>query len=240
MCRREGLGDVLADGSAQAAKKIGKNASDYLITVKGQEAPAHMPQSKKALALIYSVNPFGADHQSCEHDPFYEEGGLDVYYQHLSEIGLDKIQQPGSFNEEKARFIFLTECYYSALDSYNLCQFVWSPSWTIFGPKDAAQMLSAATGWDVTTDEVLLIGERRLNMLRAFNAREGFTRKEDVLPKKFYVPQKGEGPTAGVVVDAEMLEHLKDVYYGLAGWDINLGVPTPETLKKLELEWVEF
>lgn len=239
IARREGLGDWLADGSASTARKIGKNASDYLATAKNQEAPAHAPQSKKSLALIYSVNPFGADHQSSEHDPYYEEGGADNYYQHLAEINLEKIQAPGTMDDEKVRFAFLTECFYSALDTYNLCQFVWGPAWTLYGPKDTAEMLSAATGWDISVDEILRVGERRLNMLRAFNTREGLTRKEDTLSKKFFKSLKGTGPSAGVAVDQAELEHQKDVYYALAGWDVGRGVPTRESLKRLELEWVE-
>jgi aldehyde:ferredoxin oxidoreductase len=74
MGKREGFGAVLADGSERAARHIGKHASDLLITVKGSESPAHMPQAKKSLSIIYAVNPFGADHQSHEHDPYYEEG----------------------------------------------------------------------------------------------------------------------------------------------------------------------
>ncbi len=70
--KRDGFGDVLAEGSAVAAEQIGRGASERTITVKGAELPAHMPHVKRSLALIYAVNPFGADHQSHEHDPFYE------------------------------------------------------------------------------------------------------------------------------------------------------------------------
>ena len=69
--KREGLGDLLANGSAYAAKHIGKGAEDLVVAVKNHELPAHMPQVKRSLALIYAVNPFGADHQSHEHDPSY-------------------------------------------------------------------------------------------------------------------------------------------------------------------------
>ena len=68
------LGRVLSQGSERAAKTWGNGADECLITVKGAEAPAHMPQAKRSLGLIYAVNPFGADHQSSEHDPYYEEG----------------------------------------------------------------------------------------------------------------------------------------------------------------------
>jgi len=129
---RKGFGDVLAEGSNRAAEKIGGNASDYLITVKGTEVPAHMPQAKKTLSIIYAVNPFGADHQSHEHDPVYEEGTSELAKNRLAKLGLDKIQPPGSLNDEKVRFTYITELYYSALDTYNLCQYVFGPAWNLF------------------------------------------------------------------------------------------------------------
>ena len=84
---REGFGDVLANGSRRAADLLGQG-HDCSITVKGAEAPAHMPQAKRSLALIYAVNPFGADHQSSEHDPMIEEGASDLYLERLKLLGL--------------------------------------------------------------------------------------------------------------------------------------------------------
>jgi aldehyde:ferredoxin oxidoreductase len=236
--RREGIGDLLAEGSARAAEKIGPQAEEFLVTVKKTELPAHMPQAKKSLGLIYAVNPFGADHQSSEHDPMYEEGGLPHYYSRLAEIGLTEVQKPGTMTDEKVRFAYLSEVFYSALDTFCLCQFVWGPAWQLYGPQDMADMLSAATGWDITVEEIMQVGERRLNMLRAFNAREGFSRKDDVLPKKLSKPLQGNGPSAGVTCLQEDLEHYKDVYFNLACWEPKTGNPTREKLNILGLEWI--
>jgi aldehyde:ferredoxin oxidoreductase len=233
IARREGLGDLLADGSAAAAERIGQGAEEFLITIKGTELPAHMPQAKKTLSVIYAVNPFGADHQSSEHDPMYEQGGLPHYYARLAQIGLDQVQEPGSMNAEKVRYAYLTEVFYSALDTYCLCQFVWGPSWQLYGPQDVAALLRAATGWDVTLEEVMQVGERRLNLMRQFNAREGFTRAADVLPKKLTRALQGQGPTAGVACSPEDLEVWKDIYYALAGWDKASGNPSTEKLAAL-------
>jgi aldehyde:ferredoxin oxidoreductase len=237
--KREGLGDVLAEGSERAAKRIGKNASDYLITVKGEEAPAHMPHSKKSLSLIYAVNPFGADHQSHEHDPCYEEGAPALYLKRMAMIGLNKPPPPGSMNEEKVRLTYITQVFFSALDSYNLCQFVWGPSWELYGPDDMVAMLRAATGWDITLDEFMQVGERRLNMLRAFNAREGIDRKADVLPKKFAQPLRGTGPTAGVFFDPKEDAKWRDAYYRMAGWSVRTGNPGKRKLAALGLDWID-
>ena len=238
MGRREGFGERLADGSARLAEQLGPAAQEFLVTVKKTEMPAHMPQAKKSLGIIYAVNPFGADHQSSEHDPMYEEGGFGYYYERLAMLGLKEVQAPGAMNAEKVRFAYLTELIYSAMDTYCLCQFVWGPSWQLYGPQDMADMLSAASGWDITVEEILQVGERRLNLMRAFNAREGFSRAEDILPRKLTRPLRGEGPTAGVVVDLAELENYKDIYYTLAGWDKQTGNPSPQKLASIGLEWV--
>jgi aldehyde:ferredoxin oxidoreductase len=235
---RQGIGDLLAEGSARAAPRIGKGAEDYLITVKGSEAPAHMPQAKKTLGLIYAVNPFGADHQSHEHDPFYEEGVNEFYLTRLAHLGLTNPQPVYSWNDEKLRYAYLTELFFSALDSLSLCQFVFGPSWELYGPAEMAELLSAATGWQFGVQEILEIGERRLNMLRALNAREGFTREDDRLPKKFLKPLQGTGPTAGVFWKKEDLERTKDQYYRMAGWEVDTGNPGPDKLRQLGLEWI--
>jgi aldehyde:ferredoxin oxidoreductase len=238
IARREGLGNLLAEGSARAAEKIGPQALAYLVTVKKTELPAHIPHAKKSLGLVYAVNPFGADHQSSEHDPMYEEGGLPHYYQRLAQIGLTQVQQPGSMTDEKVRFAYRSEVFYSALDTYCLCQFVWGPSWQLYGPQDLADLIRAATGWEFSVDEILQVGERRLNMMRAFNAREGFTRADDRLPQKFSRSMQGTGPTAGTTYSPEDLEHYKEVYYQLAGWDAATGNPPPQRLEQLGLEWI--
>jgi aldehyde:ferredoxin oxidoreductase len=97
-------------------------------------------------------------------------------------------------------------------------------------------MVRAVTGWDITLDELMAVGERRLNLFRVFNAREGFGRKDDRLPKKFYKKLAGTGPTAGMALDPEELNLAIDQYYQLAGLDAN-GTPTTEGLKKLDIEW---
>ena len=82
----------------------------------------------------------------------------------------------------------------------------------------------------------MTVGKRRLNLLRTYNAREGFDRKDDQFPKKFYQPLSGTGPTAGMAVTHEEMETALDEYYKLAGFTNN-GIPTRETLKALDIEW---
>lgn len=231
------FGLLLGQGSAMAAKTWGPEAEECLITVKGQESPAHMPQAKKSLALIYAVNPFGADHQSSEHDPMYEEDAGERYLERLARLGLESPQPYGDFGKEKVRFACRTQIFYSMLDTLDLCQFVWGPAWTLYGPDETVELVRAVTGWDIDLEELMRIGERRLNLLRIFNAREGFTRKDDSLPKKFFIPLGGSGPTAGVKIDRQAFESNLDYYYELMGWTKD-GIPTHAKLSELGLDWV--
>ena len=237
MLNAEGeFGKTLGQGSERAARIWGNGAEEYLITVKGAEAPAHMPQAKRSLGLIYAVNPFGADHQSSEHDPYYEEGVADLNLNRLKMIGLGEPQPGYSLTPEKVRFAYLTEVFYSMLDSVELCQFVYGPAWTLYGPAETVDMIRAVTAWDVTVEELMAVGERRLNLFRAFNAREGLDRKADKLPKKFFKQLQGDGPTAGIALTHEEIEAAIDEYYRLAGWTDN-GIPTPQTMERLDLAW---
>jgi aldehyde:ferredoxin oxidoreductase len=230
------LGAVLAEGSARAAQQWGSAAEECLVTVKNEEAPAHMPQFKKSLALIYAVNPFGADHQSSEHDPMYEPGASDLYLTRLAALDLQDLPEAGSLGAEKVRFATYTQRFYSMMDTLGLCQFVYGPAWCLYGPSETVEMVKAVTGWDVSLYELMKVGERRLNLLRLFNAREGFDRKDDRLPRKFFKPLKGVGPTAGVAVNPQELEAALDLYYQLNGWTAD-GVPTPAKLADLGIAW---
>ena len=227
IARREGFGNILAEGSAKAAEMIGNGTEDLVVVGHRQEAPAHMPQVKRSLGLIYAVNPFGADHQSSEHDPSYE-----WYPERMEEIGLTDPQPADNLNEEKVKFALTTQKLYSALDSASMCQFVFGPSWHLYGPDQFLEAIQLITGWDMDMDELIEVGERRLNMMRWFNAQTGLTREDDKLPKKFYQALQG-GPSDGVKLTEEELEAAKDMYFEMAGWDVESGNPTEAKLAEL-------
>jgi aldehyde:ferredoxin oxidoreductase len=231
------LGRLLGQGSERAAAAWGNGTDECLVTVKGQEAPAHMPQAKRSLGLIYAVNPFGADHQSSEHDWMIEEGlASDLYMSRMALLGMPERLPALSLGPEKVKFAYITEAFYSMLDSLELCQFVWGPGWTLYGPQETVDMVNAVTGWDVTVDELVKLGERRIHLMRVFNAREGIDRNADTLPKKFYKALQGEGPTAGIALTHEEIEAALDEYYRLAEMTHN-GEPTRGKLEKLDLAW---
>jgi aldehyde:ferredoxin oxidoreductase len=233
--RREGFGDRLAEGTGRLARELGPEAVALAVVVKDHDLPAHAPQVKHSLGLIYAVNPYGADHQSSEHDPAYE-GDFESYAERLAALDLLEGQPTFSLGPEKVRFALYTQWLYSLMNSVNVCQFVWGPAWQLYDANQLTEMVRVVTGWDVSLWELMQVGARTVNLQRAFNAREGLTRADDVLPPKLFEPLKG-GPSDGFQVDAEALEQAKDTYYAMCGWDAD-GVPTRAALQALSLGWV--
>lgn len=228
--KREGFGKVLGEGSARAAEILGVG-QDLVVAVKKQEYPAHMPQVKRSLGLIYAVNPFGADHMSSEHDNGYE-----TYSSRLAELGLVDPQPARVLNAEKVRFAIYTQLVYSLMDTATVCAFVYGPSWQLYNLEQFTEMIGAVTGWNVNLFELIKVGERRLNLMRAFNAREGVGREADTVPKKLAQGLQG-GASDGVIVTVEEIEAAKDLYYEMLGWDEN-GLPRRAKLEELALGWV--
>lgn len=235
--KREGIGNILAEGSYRAAQKIGKGAEKYSMSVKKQELPAHMPQYKPSLGLIYAVNPFGADHQSSEHDPVLTLPPESQARKNLAMIGIYKGYDDNfELDDEKTRFAFNTQCLESTIDTLSLCQFLWGVA-ALYGPKDLISLAKYGIDWDTSLYELMEIGERKINMMRHFNAREGFTKEDDTLPERLFEPFK-DGPSKGVALDREKYEKSKELYYEIAGWDKKTGNPTEGTLKRLSLGWL--
>jgi aldehyde:ferredoxin oxidoreductase len=119
-----------------------------------------------------------------------------------------------------------------------VCQFVFGPAWHLYGPDQLVKAARAVTGWGVSLYELMQLGERRLNMMRAFNAREGIGREADTLPKKFFkYPLKG-GKSDGYVIDYEEWQRAIETYYAMSGWDVKTGYPTRTKLEALGIGWV--
>jgi aldehyde:ferredoxin oxidoreductase len=226
---REGLGEVLGKGSARAARELGVG-ENLVVAVKNHELPAHMPQVKRSMAVIYGVHPGGADHTVFEHDPGYLENP-----DRVGQLGLHDPQPADVLNAEKVRYALYTYQMVSAVDSLSLCWFVHGGSWQLYGPNQVVDVVNATTGWDLSLFELMKVGERRINLLRAFNAREGADAEDDALPPKLMQPLEG-GSTDGVAVGADEAAEGMRLFYRMAGWDAN-GRPTDAKLAELELGW---
>jgi len=227
---RRGIGDVLADGPQKAVSLWGKKSQDLAIQTKNQIFPAHMPQIKQSLSLLYAVNPFGPDHMSSEHDWIATKDG-DV----ARGLGLTDFTEYNSLDEIKIRGMMFSQFYYSLLDTLTLCDFCWGPG-SLFNYCDLEEFAHAVTGWQMSFWELMKAGERRINLMRAFNTREGFTRKQDTLPKRIFEPLSG-GLSGGKKIDRVEFKKRLAEYYAMMNWNKD-GNPTKGKLMELGLGWV--
>lgn len=229
---REGIGDVLAGGFTRAIETFGPASAKYAVHVKGVGLPAHMPQAKKTMALMYSVNPFGPDHMSCEHDGMLNGCGPDIVA-----LGIESAVPFGEMNEQKVRYVVYTSYFYAVLDTLELCAFCFSPG-GLYGYRDLEDIVSAVTGFPVNLWYLMKVGERRVNMLNAFNLREGVAPELDALPDRVYEAFE-KSATPGKQLDRGEIVAAARSYYELMGWDPETGHPHAGKLRELGLGWVE-
>jgi aldehyde:ferredoxin oxidoreductase len=227
---REGLGKVLGEGSAHAAKRL-EVGEELVVAVKNRELPAHMPQVKRAMSVLYAVNPGGADHTVSEHSTSYTR-----FPEGMAALGLHNPQPSNVLNPEMVRYAVYSQQIISCVDAACVCKFVYGPAWQLYNLEQWVEALQAITGWNVSLWEMMKVGERRLNLLRAFNAREGTGAEADTLPSKLTVPLTG-GATDGVAVPEEEFANARALYYDMVGWD-EQGYPTAAKLHELGLGWV--
>jgi aldehyde:ferredoxin oxidoreductase len=136
--------------------------------------------------------------------------------------------------EGKALMCKWFEDLYSILNALGLCFFPSGFNLAL-GPTHISKLFSAGTGWDTTPQDIMKLGERLFNLLKAYPTRQCLDRKDDHLPGRFYTEPLPEGPARGTVLSRETVDQLLDEYYGLRGWDKKSGLPTEEKLLELGL-----
>ncbi|MDD4146791.1 MAG: aldehyde ferredoxin oxidoreductase family protein [Clostridia bacterium] len=233
--KREGFGNLLADGIKKAVEKIGPESEKYAVHCKGVDYPAHEPRVKRSLALAYSVCPVGADHMCVEHDHVIAPTAPDLFMERISPLGIYEKLPQQDLGWKKVRVVYYTMMYYSFINCLDLCMFCVAPMRAL-DCCEVVDAVSAITGWETSLWELMKIGERRLNMMRVFNLRAGIGPEEDKLPQKMLQPMQG-GTTDGLHVEKEEFEEALQLYYGMAGWDQE-GKPQKSKLLELELEWL--
>lgn len=236
---RQGFGNILAEGSAKASNIIKHGADELLVTSKNQEFPAHIPHVKRGLGINYIVNSYGADHMSSGHDPAYEiksDGSIPPKSKTLELLKLISPTMSKSLDREKIRFLRITQDYHSMLDSLCWCVFVAGTSSYLFSLDELQLIVKFITGWEFTIEEFLQVGERKYNMMRLFNSREGQTKTDDSPSKRLFQPLVN-GVSEGCVFDAAKVRLAIEEFYIQRGWDNISGNPTEEKLIQLGLEW---
>lgn len=215
---RRGLGDVLAEGSRDAALRIGGGAARLAMHVKGLELPGYEPRALQAMALGFAVATRGADHNR---SGAYEED---------FRPGADRTAADASKGPAAAR----TETAAAVLDSLILCKFLRGVFTDVLA--ESAEMLAAVTGWDMTAAELRTAGERIVAARKLFNVREGWTRAEDTLPERLLAePLASGGGSASFALSREGLDRMIASYYAAQGWTASGEVPA-QRVRALLLE----
>jgi len=231
---REGLGDLLAEGAMRAAEKIGGDANYFAIHVKGQELPMHEPRGKYNVGMGYAISEIGADHLVVAHDSMLAnpEG---IPFKNAQPLGITEAQPERSMNDEKMRQFYILEKVTSFEKVIGYCFFGPAPRSYIL-MDEVVESVNAATDWNLSLEDLLEIGERATNMARVFNAREGFSREDDILPERLFSPLEN-GVLQGEVFPRDEFESALSLLYSIKGWDSETGTPTRERLEALSVGW---
>jgi len=218
---RQELGALLAEGTREAARRIGKGAEQYAMQVKGLELPGYDPRGAKAHGLNLLTSSLGADHN------------MGYSHQEIIDIPIPRAAERFAI-EDKGELTKYNQDLTAMMNTGIHCNFIVVMNGMT--PELYAKLLSATTGIKdfANPDYLWRVGERIVNLERMFNVREGFGRKDDVFPKRLTDEPMPAGPSAGQVFEAEP---LLESYYKARGWDAKTGIPTKDKLNELGLSF---
>ena len=212
---REGIGDLLADGSERAAERIGRGAERFAHSVKGMDIVGHSPRAVKSQALAYAVSSRGPVH--CDIRPASEESGL-----------IERsIEGKGAECVELCDWTAVANSIIWCISAERLIGMKLTPI--------VQDIVGAAWGQSPSLEELRDIGARINHLERVFNMREGFRRSDDRLPRRITDEPIPSGASEGWVTPQTELDRMLDEYYTCRGWDLETGIPLPKTLRALGL-----
>jgi len=206
---RSGLGDILSEGVRGAAEKLGKGAEKFAVHVKGLEPAGYDPRGLTGMALAFAIADRGACHMAAT-----------MYHFDINGI-LDRLSYDG-----KAEFLQNLSERHVVSDALALCRF----SRDVFPWEILVKYFELLMGIETNEVELKRIGERIITLARAFNVREGISRKDDILPERFFKESLPDGPA----LKKDKFNKMLDEYYDLMGWDRN-GIPTEQRLAEIGL-----
>lgn len=228
--KREGFGDIFADG-VFATSKLPDGSENYLMHIKNISIEMTDERTVKAFALGLATATRGCCHMR-------------------SRVSIDVVQYPRELLQQfyggpvgnsykdyegKARMVHWHEIFNAMVDSAGICRFasVFS-SINAIDYNDIANIVNAVCGLNLTNEDLKIIGERIYTLERAYITRLGISRKDDTLPDYYFDVPVPDGPSKGECINRDKFQKMLDEYYKYHNWDNN-GVPTPDTIKKLEL-----
>lgn len=223
---REGIGDLLAEGTRIAAQKLGKGSEHFAINVKGMELPAYDPRAAKICGLAYVTANRGGDHITA-----FIEGPTFIDSPFLL-VDDSKIEDPFVADPKETKVVVDLENALTAFDAIGACKFMG----LLLPASDYVELINHALGWDMDVEEFRRAGERIYNLVRLYNEKIGMNRTHDTLPPRLMKDPLPEGPAQGMVIDEQTLEMMKDAYYEFRGWEKTTGNPSAGKLIELGLQ----
>ena len=220
---KEGFGSIFSEGALRAARKIGKNAEELVAHVKGLDFPAHDPRACWGMIPTYATGTRGA----CHMRGVEEDVEMSGFY--IPEIGITEEKAQFFKREGKAFLAVKMQDYCALVNSLVLCVFM--PDGGDLSFTSILNIFNSITGWEWDVQEAMKCGERIFTMQRLINLRDGYSKKDDILPPKMHIPAK-KGFRAGKVPP---VEELINEYYRLREWDEN-GHPSKRKLQELDLD----
>jgi aldehyde:ferredoxin oxidoreductase len=225
---RRSIGGILAEGTREAARKIGRGAEKFSIDVKGVSLPMHDPRAKGALGLGYAVNPHGADHCANLHDTGFMAPGPGLTA--VNPYGFSDPLPALDLSPTKVQMLKFFLNLRMLQDSLCICQL------PPYSNDQLLNLIRGATGWNTGMMELQKFGDRVFTLARMYNLREGLSSADDVLPARLFQQHVG-GPSANNQPYKESdFQKGRAYYYNVMGWD-ERGVPKPETLSWLGLSF---
>ncbi len=257
---REGVGNLLSEGVRIASEKIGKGSQKFAMHVKGLEFAMQEPRGKKGQGLIYAMGPRGAAHTEAVPDRAYMKKNS------FPEVGIIDSVSPLAAGREKAYVTLKGQDIRILLDLFGGCGHVFEPWNPVSSLTVIKEFINAATGLNYSIEELMTVSERANNIARAFNVREGMSKKDDILPHRMSEPldvgpiglepsktskirAKNESLDSytgglsnresikGQIISKNELDEMLKEYYQLREWDKN-GIPTSKVLEKLGLNHI--
>jgi len=228
---REGIGNLLAEGTKRVAERLDRGAEKYAMHVKGMDIPAQDGRAQKSMGLAHAVSTRGADHLRAS--AFLDEIGFEEM---IAKRFSDKyLPEMANRLQEKYKGVMVKVCedFAAVVSSLGLCLtggYAYPP---ILFFEELTDAISAATGMKVTEKNLRITGERIVNLQRAYNIREGLSKKDDTLPDRFLKEPIPDGPCKGQTVD---LETMLNEYYQVRGWDTKTGLIPRRKLEELGLK----
>jgi aldehyde:ferredoxin oxidoreductase len=233
IAERRGVGDLLAEGVQSAARKMGGDSARWAVQANGLEQSRVETRSAFSYALAFAVSSRGPDHLNTE--PLAEFGGSVEARALIGRITGDEKYATSFLTEKRAEIVRWHEDIYAASDCLGICAFATTAQLWV-DEQDLADLYSAATGISINAKDIMTAGQRIITLERLFNRALGFTRENDILPRRLMEETQAGALHENAVNSADSLDRMKDEYYALHSWDRRTGLPTEASLRKLGLD----